>query len=722
MAMFENFPYTDMHNLNLDWIIKIAKDFLDQYTHIQQLISDGEESLQNLTQEGLQQLQDKADTLEGLLDDWYNTHSEDIANQLADALSDLNDWYNTHSEDIAGQLADALSDLNDWYTEHQNYLNAILANKTAQFGALADAKTAECLESIPDDYTTLARDVAGIRSAVVDMGMTEQPLNPVLVAGGYVSNVSGVVVANAEYQYTEKISVQPGDIVSCETIRMRFIAAYNGNVLKDDLGSGNAVESYTVPIGVDGIIISIHTVYPTSFILHRMGYVNNAADDIEEIEKTTMSKRMITSKMENLTPLNTGYVSNISGQVFADDEFRYTDHIPVKAGDVLRVPQIRMRFITAYTGNVVRDDLGSGNAVWSYTVPVGVDSVVISVHRIYRSYLTVTRETFVDIMNDMGNSSYSMEGSLNTGESAVMQIGHIRKNECIAFSALLQSFSAIDLGRIGNDTGNYITITPTELVIHAGPATTTVLHNIEIARDISVNIKTDNNGYAKIEIFSNGADFVHNINWVYYGDYNIQLRATNAVITEYKFSYGCADIEKTIWIFGDSFLGTTYPERWAYYLVNNYDSCLINSVAGLNSTNAFTDLQNIMQKLGKRPRYIIWTTGMNDTTDGTNIEGDDWIEYVNKVIELCNEYHITPILATVPNVAIRNNRNKNEIVRHCGLRYIDFAKAVGSDDNNSWYSGYLSNDNVHPTIIGAKALYNRAITDVPELTYVNPNR
>ena len=38
MAMFENFPYTDMHNLNLDWIIKIAKDFLDQYPNIQNII------------------------------------------------------------------------------------------------------------------------------------------------------------------------------------------------------------------------------------------------------------------------------------------------------------------------------------------------------------------------------------------------------------------------------------------------------------------------------------------------------------------------------------------------------------------------------------------------------------------------------------------------------------------------------------------------------------
>ena len=37
-AFGENFPYTNFHELNMDWIIKIAKDFLDQYTHIQQII------------------------------------------------------------------------------------------------------------------------------------------------------------------------------------------------------------------------------------------------------------------------------------------------------------------------------------------------------------------------------------------------------------------------------------------------------------------------------------------------------------------------------------------------------------------------------------------------------------------------------------------------------------------------------------------------------------
>ena len=58
--MFQEFPYTDMHQLNLDWIIKIAKDFLDQYTHLQELITSGETSLENITSSGLEQLQDKA--------------------------------------------------------------------------------------------------------------------------------------------------------------------------------------------------------------------------------------------------------------------------------------------------------------------------------------------------------------------------------------------------------------------------------------------------------------------------------------------------------------------------------------------------------------------------------------------------------------------------------------------------------------------------------------
>ena len=79
----EGFPYSNFHNLNMDWIIKIVKDFQDNYTNIQQLI-------QSTTNEGLQELETKKNQLETLLQQWYNTHSQDIANQLASAITEIN--------------------------------------------------------------------------------------------------------------------------------------------------------------------------------------------------------------------------------------------------------------------------------------------------------------------------------------------------------------------------------------------------------------------------------------------------------------------------------------------------------------------------------------------------------------------------------------------------------------------------------------------------------
>ena len=133
-AFGENFPYSNFHDLNMDWIIKIAKDFLDQYTHIQDVIS-----------QGLEDLQTKYENLETLLNEWYEEHSEDIANQLADALEDLNEWYTTH----------------------QDYLDQTLADNTALFNARAEAKTAECLESIPADYDTLYGAVDNFEGIIV---------------------------------------------------------------------------------------------------------------------------------------------------------------------------------------------------------------------------------------------------------------------------------------------------------------------------------------------------------------------------------------------------------------------------------------------------------------------------------------------------------------------------------------------------------------------------
>lgn len=133
------FPYTNFHSMNLDWVIQVAKDFLDQYTNIQQTITDG-----------LDALDAKKEALEALLQAWYDEHSQDIADQLADALADLNAWY----------------------TLHEDYLDATLVSNISAFDTHAEQKAEQTIASIPDDYTTLSNDVNDLEYAV--RGITEQ--------------------------------------------------------------------------------------------------------------------------------------------------------------------------------------------------------------------------------------------------------------------------------------------------------------------------------------------------------------------------------------------------------------------------------------------------------------------------------------------------------------------------------------------------------------------
>lgn len=142
-AFGEGFPYTNFHDMNLDWMIKIAKDFLDQYTHIQDVISQGLTDLGDKTDTGLELLQEKYEELDTLLDTWYETHSSDIANQLASALADLNAWY----------------------TEHQNYLDSYLTSSILAFNAAAEAKATATIATIPQDYSELSADVLNMTEA-----------------------------------------------------------------------------------------------------------------------------------------------------------------------------------------------------------------------------------------------------------------------------------------------------------------------------------------------------------------------------------------------------------------------------------------------------------------------------------------------------------------------------------------------------------------------------
>lgn len=218
-AFGEGFPYTNFHDMNMDWLIKIAKDFLDQYTTIQTVISEGEESLSSIVSEGLEELGEKATELTTLLDEWYTEHSSDIADQLADALQDLNDWY----------------------TLHQNYLDTTLSEKISAFDAHADAKAEETIESIPDDYTALSNDVLGIKNSLKkERVLSEEGIytytSLTFTAGKAISRTTGEVVnaVNNNFGATEDFIEIPIGTMQIESNIVSWSASAYGVAFYDE--------------------------------------------------------------------------------------------------------------------------------------------------------------------------------------------------------------------------------------------------------------------------------------------------------------------------------------------------------------------------------------------------------------------------------------------------------------------------------------------------------
>ena len=158
----ETFPYTNFHAMNQDWILKVVKDFQDQYTNIQQLI-------QNTTNEGLDELEAKKNQMEALLQQWYNTHSTDIANQLAQAMVDL---------------------------------GAFVANVTA---------------SIPQDYSKLSRMTSDTKDTTLDTmrqfveNIPFLQLYPLFYTGG-ISGDTGLPTTDSTQVHSEFIFIGQGAV------------------------------------------------------------------------------------------------------------------------------------------------------------------------------------------------------------------------------------------------------------------------------------------------------------------------------------------------------------------------------------------------------------------------------------------------------------------------------------------------------------------------------
>lgn len=322
----------------------------------------------------------------------------------------------------------------------------------------------------------------------------------------------------------------------------------------------------------------------------------------------------------------------------------------------------------------------------------------------------------------LSNGFASYADDLSSGGTLTVPATNCKKNNVYSFFAKITSFGSIKIGH-GKTVyeSSYITIDGTNLTVTnyiTSASSQTYAHGLTISDYIYVTITVEN-GTATVNIFSNGNEFEQEgVTWFGDGSADYFAECVSGTLTECKLTWGSADFRKRLWAFGDSYFSFTNEARWTHYLIENgyIDNVLLSGFPGENSTDSTTALNGAVQY--GTPKMIIWALGMNDGSDD-GAYTTRWKTGIDNLIAYCEANYIEPILCTVPTVPSVNNEYKNAYVRASGHRYIDFAKAVGADSSGVWFAGMLSGDNVHPTELGAKALYRRAIMDCPELTFNN---
>lgn len=633
--MFDKFPYTNFHELNLDYFIN---KFNEIFTEWEQL---------NTTMLEWKAATDASNALwktsvENGLAAWKTATEADLNARETALRAELAAWKTATETDIGTWEADTLAALNAWKATAEATFEAIRVQAAASATAAQTAQTAaETAQTAAETAQTAAEtaaarvsasaaqiatntdDISDLKTQLDDISTIVESVNLLnlkdenFIEGYYINNSSGALLENGSYNTTGFIKVEPGGVYvfSVANVRrpMRFICAYdsNKNVLPTK-GSSASVDSFTIQSDVAFIRFSASKDYLTDTVNAPAFYKDGT--------------------MPGYAPYFEPYIK-IQNNVSIEKNKSITIKYPTLNSNNMKI----LSAIDNKKNNIIE----------------------------FVGYFSQTPEWVV-----VGHGIDVTYGS-----------------RCIVTSENIEIYNGVTLSN-------------------------TIPHGLTLSDFIHILIKQNDQSAATIQITTSTGQFSSNsVNWAATrGTYEV---AVSGNMTDCAFSVSLTDMQNDIYLFGDSYIGTYNLERYPYYLIiNGFTKFLADGYPGRNSEDAMISFMNTM-RIGQ-PRYAIWALGMNDgDTDGIN---SSWLANVEQFLSFCDANKITPILTTTPNTPTVKNTYKNAYVKNSGRRFIDFAKAVGAEtEGSTWYAGMLNQDNVHPTVLGAKALYARFLIDVPEI-------
>lgn len=467
----------------------------------------------------------------------------------------------------------------------------------------------------------------------------------------------------------------------------------------------------------------------------QLGELEAKVDDLDNAVEETTTKETIQTTSYYTTPWTSGGGINADGDFVSVASWGYTNKIPVQEGDYVTCDRLTgggvrtsaaIRYLCAYNGDTPVPSKGYSSEIQDYTVPSGITHIVVT----QASFNSYTGQRVVIVgrgvrhwLNQDQIGGFVQTGNLASGESFTFPETNIKQYKVFCFDGNITSFSSLVLGRnISGTDKESVAIDATNITItNTYGSAVSVPHGLTIADNIQVMLKTGNrNRLTLIRIITKGDVFeytaLQNITWNADRG-NPFVRSVDSVFTDCTASWTSEKMNAPIWIFGDSYL-TYDPARWAYYLIaDGYDaSCMMNAYAGEGSEDALVAFESLISA-GKRPNILVWALGMNDIDPGAI--NADYKAVFNKVAAICDGRGIMFIPCLIPSTPVRDNNYKNSYIRSSGYRFIDFPAGVGAGSTGVWFSGLLADDNTHPTEKGARTLYYKLLSELPEVVVSN---
>lgn len=539
---------------------------------------------------------------------------------------------------------------------------------------------------------------------------------------GYMSK-KGVVGGGDTYRHSQIYPVSSGDVVYFvnSNFTFSFITAFNGQTVVESSGQQGG-NSYTVPQWIDGIVISEYVSRGTAAInrTHTTITLVNVLDDA--VNSALKDTPVWTMSAENVTWTTGKYMGN-NGTVVSSSGLNYSSEIAVRQNDILLYSNdnYKFRFVCAYDANgIAVSDKGKASDSKFYIVPEGITSVIVTVYDVAMNsgtdllHISAPVEKKADIPLYGNGSVIARTDTMTDDDSLTLPGNNCKIGSRYQFSCKVSEFGSIEFA-MGT---THVVVDDTNIIFKNGTTTqATVPHGLTIATELLLTLQNETSirpSYVSVSSLGNRFEYNGSNNITFLLDSGVPtIKCVEGSLTNCAFSFTSSHIFKPVWIFGDSYL-SWYDTRWTYYAAEdgNTENVFFSGYAGQNSQSALATLGNELELA--TPKILVWCLGMNDpdTDDAVNVGWNMCYEQVKKICEYKN---IELILYTTPTTPTMNNRHKNAIVRTSGYRYVDVDGLIRINDNGNWIDGALASDNVHPTELGAKLIYHRFLSDLPEI-------